>query len=516
MSFAYALLALSLISPRQAPPGAQLHIRLTTAVSSYASRAGDPVSAVLIAPITFGFTVAPSLSEQIILPRGSVVSGTVKSVQRVGLGLRHENAAFDLEFTSVTLPNGDRFSISCRVLEVDTGREQVASDGSIRGARPTGTLSYRTGGYIRTALQWQPQLAAASWAIKTLLLQVPEPELFYPAGVELTLALTQPLLAPLAAVPAVQTQSSSPVSGGQPASGDERARLAEIAAAMPMRTHTLSPGRPDRNRPSDLTNLLFIGSREQLTVAFEAAGWTQPDSPGMRTNIRRIRAVAEGHGHANAGMSLLAVEGFAPDMAWQKGFNDVSKRHHLRIWKQPETWYGRETWIAAATRDIDFAYWRPGHSITHKIDENIDEEREKVVNDLVFTSCAALLESYERPDVPTVARNATGDPMKTDTRISIVELRECNPPSYLSRDDGPILPRHGRGIQRFARREILSLRNDLLRGNLYWRIYEGIRWTAVWTHQRRGTANDGPPARPATAILGLDSHRSRAVREMLQ
>ena len=37
---------------RKAPAGTPLHIRLTTTVGSYASEAGTPVSALLIAPIT--------------------------------------------------------------------------------------------------------------------------------------------------------------------------------------------------------------------------------------------------------------------------------------------------------------------------------------------------------------------------------------------------------------------------------------------------------------------------------
>ena len=47
-------LAAGLMSARQAPPGTQLHIRLTSAVGSYASRAGTPVQAVLIAPVAVG------------------------------------------------------------------------------------------------------------------------------------------------------------------------------------------------------------------------------------------------------------------------------------------------------------------------------------------------------------------------------------------------------------------------------------------------------------------------------
>ena len=187
MSFAYALLALNLLATRQVPPGTQLHIRLTTPVGTYASRAGDPVNAVLIAPVVAG--------GETILPAGSLISGRLKSVQRVGLGFIHELAALDLEFTGITAPDGESFPLLARIQEVDNARERLTAEGSIRGTRPTSTLSYRFGGYIRTAIEWELHARLAIWAIKALLLQVPEPELYYPAGVEMTLALTQPVTA---------------------------------------------------------------------------------------------------------------------------------------------------------------------------------------------------------------------------------------------------------------------------------------------------------------------------------
>ena len=509
MSFAYALLALNLLATRQVPPGTQLHIRLLTAIGSYASRAGDPVSAVLIAPVLS--------NGQVILPEGSLLSGTIKSVQRVGLGFIHENAALDLEFSSITPPDGVSLPLSSRVQEVDNGRERVNRDGSIRGVRTTSSLSYRTGGYIRTALQWEIHAEIAVWAIKTLLVQVPEPELYYPAGVELTLGLTTPI---------ATRAPSKPAAASERLSGEESARMAALVADTPARTHT-----SETNRPSDLINVLFIGSREQLETAFAAAGWTQPQPANLRSNIRRIRAVAEGHGDVAAPMSDLLVQDVKADMSWEKGFNDVSKRHHIRIWKQSTTWDGREIWIGAATRDVDFAYMRPGWAMTHKIDENVDQERDKVVNDLVFTSCANLVDGPERPDVPSFTRNATGDPMKTDTRLAIVRFTGCEMlpdltqmglAQFGSTEMGstqpadPALARHGRGLHRFVRREILCFRSDLLRENLYWRSYEGIRWTiaAVRHHRRRG--EDPTPSYPSTYELGQSTARSRMVLDMLQ
>lgn len=466
MSFAYALLALNLLTTRQVPPGAQLHIRLTTPISSYASRTGDPVNAVLIAPVIS--------SGEIFLPAGSLLSGKLTSVQKVGFGLVHELAGFDLEFASIATPDGRRFPLAARVQEVENGRERLTREGGIRGYRPTSSLAYRTGGYIRTAITLDMHAALAVWAIKTLLVQVPESEIYYPAGVELTLALTKPML-----TPAPQPATAPPLAD------TDRARIDALLAVAPTRTYAAYS-----NRPSDLINVMFIGSREDMVTAFEAAGWVQPQQGTLRAKVRSIRAVADGHGDSTAPMSDLLVEDQKADMSWQKSFNDLAKRHHIRIWKQAATWNGREVWIGAATHDIDFAFWRPGKAMAHKIAENVDDERDKVVNDLLFTSCASVLDTPERADVPGFTRNATGDPMRTDTRVAILQVNACSAPPTSLQFNNADLPLHGSKLQRFARREILSLRSDVVRENIYWRSYEGVRWMITAYRGRGGRAQE--------------------------
>src|SRR5450755_2123878 len=82
--------------PPTAPVGTALHVRLTEAVGTYASRTHAPVEAILIAPVKSGGST--------ILPAGSVLRGEVKSVQRVGLGVIHETASLQLSFHSVAIP----------------------------------------------------------------------------------------------------------------------------------------------------------------------------------------------------------------------------------------------------------------------------------------------------------------------------------------------------------------------------------------------------------------------------
>ena len=126
------LLSIAALTLRPLPQGTQLHVRLTAPVGSYASTPGSPVSAVLIAPLI--------MDGETVLPAGSTLAGRVKSVTRVGFGLRHETAGLDLEFSQITSPDGETIPISTQVADVDNGRERVTRDGRIQGVRSTGSL----------------------------------------------------------------------------------------------------------------------------------------------------------------------------------------------------------------------------------------------------------------------------------------------------------------------------------------------------------------------------------------
>jgi len=470
----------SLTTNRPAPAGTQLHIRLRSAVGSYASTAGSPVSAVLIAPVV--------VEGETVLPAASTLSGRIKTVTRVGLGIRHETAGLDLEFTRLTTPQSESIPLSARVAEVDNGREHVTRKGYIHGVRATDSLCYRVAGYMRTLIPWEFHTMIAEWAIKSLIGQLPEPEIYYPAGVELTLVLTEPLpvSGPLEAEPAIRQLTES-----------ERADLDQLIASKPDRAYD-----PDSRRPSDLTNVLLIGSHEQIVTAFSAAGWIQANPSSLRWRINWIRAVAERRGDQAGPMSALLLDGAKPDMSWEKGLNDVSKRHHVRVWNAG-TWRGQELWIGAATRDVDFAYLRPGQTLSHKIETNIDQERDKIAYDLAFTSCANVLDWTGRPDVPEFTRNGTGDPMATDTRAAIIGLNDCPAPRLSGETfDTEELPRHGGKLQRFARREILSARNDAMRTNIYWRAFEGGRWL-VDSWRRRKQQDPVPELASSTSPAAI-------------
>jgi hypothetical protein len=474
-------LSLSLLALRQTPAGTQLHVRLTSPISSYSSSVGDTVRGVLIAPINDD-------AGDVILPEGSTLSGAIKRVNRVGFGLVHETATLELQFNQIDLPDGGSLSISSRVREVDNGRERVIEDGTIRGVRTTASIAYRASGYIRTALCWSIHARLALWAIKTLLIQVPEPEIYYAPGAELTLSLSEPLTSMV---------SDSPPDEPAQLSDDEREQLRAVAAEIPYRTSSRS------NLAADPINMMFVGKREQITAAFAAAGWTEAEPATLLSRLRGVRAVAEGRWYRGAPVSRLLLNDIEPDMSWQKGLNDFAKRHHVRIWKQAVTWNGEEVWAGAATRDVDFAYMRANQMVTHRIELNIDHERDKIANDLRFTSCASIVDLWDRPGAPLEARNATGDRMSTDGQIAVIHLRDCDARSALA-SDVPQLRVHGNYFQRLLRRQILSARSDFYRKNIYYRSYEVSRWMVTTIRHRLSPPNpDAADAPPTTVTASL-------------
>ena len=91
---------------------------------------------------------------------------------------------------------------------------------------------------------------------------------------------------------------------------------------------------------------------------------------------------------------------------------------------------------------------------------------------------------------------ATGDRMTTDGRLAVVRVI-TRPAAQLTVGFPPdALPRHGKMMERLARREILSMRNELIRNNSYWRSYEAIRWAVSAARNHKGSEIPVSNARP--------------------
>ena len=193
--------------------------------------------------------------------------------------------------------------------------------------------------------------------------------------------------------------------------------LSALVSLQPLQTVAQSPP-----SPSDLTNLMFIGSTEQVESAFRDAGWFAASALSGSSKMETARAIIEDRGYNEAPMSVLLLDSRPPDLALQKQTDTFAMRHHIRIWQRPQTFVGKPVWIAAATHDISISFSPVSKSFTHKIDSNIDLERSKVVKDLLFTGRVQALALVVRSGISPGSTNATGDTLITDGKMAVLEF----------------------------------------------------------------------------------------------
>jgi hypothetical protein len=101
----------------------------------------------------------------------------------------------------------------------------------------------------------------------------------------------------------------------------------------------------------------------------------------------------------------------------------AAERHHLRVWLTDKTVGGKPLWVGSSTHDIGFEKDQRNGGVTHKIDPEIDKERDFLLDSFdaagVFSSAA-----YVTPENPlTTARTATGGSFFSDGRIVVMALR---------------------------------------------------------------------------------------------
>ena len=436
--------------------------RLLTPVSSYSSKAGAPLAAIVATDVCFG--------DGDTLPDGATLRGTLERVHKVGLGLIHETAGMTFEFTELRMPDGRDFAVQAWLHSIDNARERVDSHGAIHGIRATATLSNRAGQHLAFLAMGHPAFMLPLFAVETGFFRFPDPEIEYGPGTELHLDIAFP----------AELGKVEKCAEAEPTAA-ERISLNDVVATIPAWTY--SKRQP---QPMDMVNLLFVGSEEQLSNAFRYAGWTGSKPNSIGSGFGAIRAIAERDNYADAPMRTLLLDGAAPELALQKSLNTFEKRHHLRIWKRSPQFEGRTVWASAATRDLGATFSVHPFGFTHQIQDAVDLERDKVVSDLRFTGCMDTVYYVPRPNLAEAFEGNYRRGVRTDGRVAVVVLNDCRAPRL---DLAAPAPPPEPFLVRAIRRVTLTARNHFLRDNWYWRSADGVRMAVLairkWSRERK-------------------------------
>jgi LssY C-terminus len=405
-------------TPMQADlaPGKTIDARLNVTVYSDRSRTGDPVEATVTYPLCKDGEQIACKDGELVLAPGTKVNGTILFAQKAPD--KYSRPRLVLDFSNVVHSNGQQSPLYARVLSVDNARETV------RNNEILGIVQPHASGKVSLAMAAVSAInPIAGYSIKGIQavygLSVRR-EILFPAGTDLQLQIVRPSM----------LKQKEPWPGWPTLAVD--AKLRSLVAAAPLRTHT------PNETPSDITNLMFVGSRQQLVTAFNEAGWFEADDLSMRSAAKTIGATIRQANYSSAPVSTLRIDGRSPDLVFQKSLNTFANRHHLRIWKQSAAYNGREVWIGAATHDIAISKARGGTKWSHRIDPHIDRERDWVATDLLFIGTAVAYADVDRPSAPKRAENATGDQILTDGKMSVLELKGSEAASQENPSTGSI------------------------------------------------------------------------------
>src|SRR6266849_3268192 len=189
--------------------------------------------------------------------------------------------------------------------------------------------------------------------------------------------------------------------------------------AYPKITHTQS------GAAGDPINLVFVGSKDQITRSFQQAGWLIPDPITPQTSAK-IAADSLAHkSYPTAPVSNLYVFGRVQDLAFEKPTNDVQNRGHIRLWKTGTLIGGQLVWVGQASYDSGIELSSTNHFPTHHIAPTVDLERNAVGSDLEKTGLVKE-EAYGTFTPPILyARNGGGDYYASDGDVLVINYTQA-------------------------------------------------------------------------------------------
>jgi len=199
--------------------------------------------------------------------------------------------------------------------------------------------------------------------------------------------------------------------------------FAELDAKLPYRV----TDKPEGGNPGDLVNFVIVGSQEQVTSALKAAGWIPADKTNTDAVVSALLATLQKNSYMAVPMSILYLFGRPQDFGYERTEPVIvaAQRNHFRIWKAPVSTPQQTLWAGAGTHDIGIERdQRSANAITHKIDQDVDNERDFIGATLQQAGQVEALSYMTRSHPITATKTATGGEIKSDGRVLVIVLKK--------------------------------------------------------------------------------------------
>jgi len=166
----------------------------------------------------------------------------------------------------------------------------------------------------------------------------------------------------------------------------------------------------------DPLNLVIIGEPDDIYYAVIRAGWDETEAVTAASGWKTAASFFTGGAYRYSPVSSLYLFGRKQDVALQRIRENIHERNHFRLWLAPMTFKGQTVWIGQISRDIGVRFTRKTIT-THKIDPNVDETREFLLENLAYNQVLgkfAYVRGVGETPIDQPRGNLTGDPWFTD------------------------------------------------------------------------------------------------------
>jgi hypothetical protein len=177
--------------------------------------------------------------------------------------------------------------------------------------------------------------------------------------------------------------------------------------------------------PGDPINIALVGTEEEVMAVMLKADWFPADPITLRNSLRIVSGTVRSRPYETAPVSDLFAWGRRQDLAFQQPIgNNPRRRHHVRFWRSHDLDdSGRPLWVGAATLDTRVGFSRTTGQVTHRIDADVDAERDKLLKDLARGRLLSGIDWIDGFHTQLAGRNGGGDRWHTDGRLPVVVLR---------------------------------------------------------------------------------------------
>lgn len=180
---------------------------------------------------------------------------------------------------------------------------------------------------------------------------------------------------------------------------------------------------------SDPINIAVIGSAKDLKKAMHEAGWSEADKLNIKTGIKFIYSLIANKSYPEAPVDTLYLFNKKPALVFQRQINGSPReRHHVRFWRTPKNWYlpggHKANWLGAAHHDKKLSFKTYILQFSHKIEADIDTERDYIVNTLQNLNLVSRVKQVKHYTSGYHDINAGGDAIYTDGSLPFIYLKK--------------------------------------------------------------------------------------------